>query len=99
MSRRVGGTVSPTKGRIETVEDANDASAIVWREVPRGVVHTQIPYLWPVQCAEFVEFERGEIQGSRHGLDPNRQELAGRSSFALSILLPQVARHRFGTEA
>ena len=68
MSQRVGGTVAPAKNRIETIADANDASAVGLERGPRRRrAHTD-PLLVAVQCAGFLEPERGEIQSSRHGL-------------------------------
>jgi hypothetical protein len=52
MSRRVGGTVAAAKARIETAEDGADASAFIWKDVPGGVVHTRIPYLWPFNAPD-----------------------------------------------
>lgn len=47
MAKRTGATVTPVKAVMETPEDANDGSAFVWKDVPGGVVHNQIPYIWP----------------------------------------------------
>ncbi len=47
MAQRVEATVRPVKDTIATPEDANHPEAFVWKEVPGGVVHTQLPYLWP----------------------------------------------------
>ena len=51
MAQRVGATVRPVTGTIKTAEDANDAEAFVWKEVPGGVVHTYLPYLWPFNAS------------------------------------------------
>ena len=47
MGQRVGATVAPVKNSMATRDDANDDGAFVWKEVPGGVVSTQLPYLWP----------------------------------------------------
>ena len=67
MSQRVGATVTPVKNTIETRDDANDARAFVWKEVPGGVVSQQLPFLWPfnapnswnVNVAKFKAHEMG----------------------------------------
>jgi hypothetical protein len=68
MSRRVGGTAAPTKNRIETIDDANDASAFIWKEVPGGVVHTQIPYLWPFNAPNSWNLNVGKFKAHAMGL-------------------------------
>ena len=68
MSRRVGGTVAPARGKIETVDDANDASAFVWKEVPGGVVHTQIPYLWPFNAPDSWNLNLAKFKAHAMGL-------------------------------
>jgi hypothetical protein len=50
MAQRVGATVTASKDTIKTPEHANDGGAFVWKEVPGGVVHTQLPYLWPLNA-------------------------------------------------
>ena len=52
MGQRVGTTVRPVKSTIKTQQDANDAGAFVWKEVPGSVVHTQVPYLWPFNAPD-----------------------------------------------
>lgn len=47
MGERTGATVLPARNNIRTPDDANDAEAYVWKEVPEGVVSYQVPYLWP----------------------------------------------------
>jgi len=68
MSQRVGGTVAPAKNRIETIADANDASAVVWKEVPGGVVHTQIPYLWPFNAPDSWNLNVAKFKAHAMGL-------------------------------
>ena len=68
MSRRVGGTVAPAKGHIETVEDANDGSSFVWKEVPGGVVHTRIPYLWPFNARDSWNLNLAKFKAHAMGL-------------------------------
>ena len=49
MGQRVGATVVAAKSSIETRDDANDAAAYVWREVPAGVVNHTAPLLVALQ--------------------------------------------------
>ena len=90
MGQRVGATVAPVKNTIAAREDANDAGAFVWKEVPGGVVSHTAPLPVALQRAECMEPERGEIQGSRNGFDPRLEELAGQPCRALSAILRQV---------
>lgn len=68
MSRRIGGTVAPAKARIDTAADAEDASAFVWKEVPGGVVHTQIPYLWPFNAPDSWNLNVAKFKAHAMGL-------------------------------
>ena len=68
MSQRVGATVAGVKTRIETAQDADDASAFVWKEVPGGVVHTQIPYLWPFNAPDSWNLNVAKFKAHTMGL-------------------------------
>jgi hypothetical protein len=68
MGQRVGATVAGVKTRIETGEDANDAGAFVWKEVPGGVVHTQIPYLWPFNAPNSWNLNVAKFKAHAMGL-------------------------------
>ncbi len=68
MGRRVGATVAGVKTRIETREDANDAGAFVWREVPGGVVNTQLPYLWPFNAPNSWNLNVAKFKAHAMGL-------------------------------
>jgi len=68
MGRRVGATVAAAKDTIETREDANDAGAFVWKEVPGGVVNTQIPYLWPFNAPNSWNLNVAKFKAHEMGL-------------------------------
>jgi hypothetical protein len=68
MGRRVGATVAWTKGRIATEQDANDAGAFVWKEVPGGVVHRHIPYLWPFNAPDSWNLNVAKFKAHAMGL-------------------------------
>jgi hypothetical protein len=68
MAQRVGATVRPLKDAIETQEDANDAEAFVWKEVPGGVVSTQVPYLWPFNAPNSWNLNVAKFKAHEMGL-------------------------------
>jgi hypothetical protein len=68
MGQRVGATVAAVKDTIETREDANDAGAFVWKEVPGGVVHTQVPYLWPFNAPNSWNLNVAKFKAHEMGL-------------------------------
>jgi len=68
MGRRVGATVAGAKTSMVTAEDANDAGALVWKEVPGGVVHTQIPYLWPFNAPDSWNLNVAKFKAHAMGL-------------------------------
>jgi len=68
MGQRVGATVTPVKNTIKTREDANDGGAFVWKEVPGGVVHTQIPYLWPFNAPDSWNLNVAKFKAHEMGL-------------------------------
>jgi hypothetical protein len=68
MGRRVGATVAGVKTGIETREDANDAEAFVWKEVPGGVVSTQVPYLWPFNAPNSWNLNVAKFKAHEMGL-------------------------------
>ena len=68
MAQRVGATVRPVAGTIKTPEDANDAGAFVWKEVPGGVVHTEIPYLWPFNAPNSWNLNVAKFKAHEMGL-------------------------------
>jgi hypothetical protein len=68
MAQRVGASVHPVTGTIKTLEDANDAEAFVWKEVPGGVVHTQLPYLWPFNAPNSWNLNVAKFKAHEMGL-------------------------------
>jgi hypothetical protein len=68
MGRRVGATVAGAKTRIATEEDARDVGAFVWKEVPGGVVSTQIPYLWPFNAPNSWNLNVAKFKAHAMGL-------------------------------
>jgi hypothetical protein len=68
MGRRVGATVAGVKTGLETREDANDAEAFVWKEVPGGVVSTQVPYLWPFNAPNSWNLNVAKFKAHEMGL-------------------------------
>jgi hypothetical protein len=68
MGQRVGATVAAVKNTIATREDANDAGAFVWKEVPGGVVSTQIPYLWPFNAPNSWNLNVAKFKAHEMGL-------------------------------
>ena len=68
MGQRVGATVAAVKNTIETREDANDTGAFVWKEVPGGVVSTQVPYLWPFNAPNSWNLNVAKFKAHEMGL-------------------------------
>jgi hypothetical protein len=68
MAQRVGATVRPVTGTIKTPADANDAGAFVWKEVPDGVVSTQLPYLWPFNAPNSWNLNVAKFKAHEMGL-------------------------------
>jgi hypothetical protein len=68
MGQRVGATVASVKNTIATREDANDAEAFVWKEVPGGVVSTQLPYLWPFNAPNSWNLNVAKFKAHEMGL-------------------------------
>jgi hypothetical protein len=68
MAQRVGATVTPSKDTIKTPEEANDAGAFVWKEVPGGVVSTQLPYLWPFNARDSWNLNVAKFKAHEMGL-------------------------------
>ena len=68
MGQRVGATVAAVKNTIKTREDANDAEAFVWKEVPGGVVSTQLPYLWPFNAPDSWNLNVAKFKAHEMGL-------------------------------
>jgi hypothetical protein len=68
MGQRVGATVAAAKNTIATREDANDAGAFVWKEVSGGVVHTQVPYLWPFNAPNSWNLNVAKFKAHSMGL-------------------------------
>ena len=68
MGQRVGATVAAVKNTIATREDANDAEAFVWKEVPGGVVSTQVPYLWPFNAPDSWNLNVAKFKAHEMGL-------------------------------
>ncbi|HUJ22914.1 MAG TPA: hypothetical protein VLX58_15385 [Bryobacteraceae bacterium] len=68
MGQRVGATVAPVRDTIKTRDDANDDGAFVWKEVPGGVVHTQIPYLWPFNAPDSWNLNVAKFKAHEMGL-------------------------------
>jgi hypothetical protein len=69
MARRVGATVRAAKNTIRIEEDANDARAFAWKEVPGGgVVYTQIPYLWPFNAPDSWNLNVAKFKAHEMGM-------------------------------
>ncbi len=68
MGQRVGATVAAVKNTIKTPEDANDAEAFVWKEVPGGVVSQQLPYLWPFNAPDSWNLNVAKFKAHEMGL-------------------------------
>jgi hypothetical protein len=68
MAQRVGAQVRPITGTIKTPEHANDAGAFVWKEVPDGVVSTQVPYLWPFNAPNSWNLNVAKFKAHEMGL-------------------------------
>jgi len=68
MAERVGARVSPVKNTVETRDDANDDRAFVWKQVPGGVVSTQLPYLWPFNAANSWNLNVAKFKAHEMGL-------------------------------
>jgi hypothetical protein len=68
MAERVGATVTTAKNTIKTRDDANDAEAFVWKEVPGGVVNTQLPYLWPFNAKDSWNLNVAKFKAHEMGL-------------------------------
>ena len=68
MAQRVGATVRPVKDTIATEKDAKDAEAFIWKEVPGGVVNTQIPYLWPFNAPDSWNLNVAKFKAHAMGL-------------------------------
>ncbi len=68
MGRRVGAKVTPVKDTIATPEDANEAGAFVWKEVPGGVVSVQLPYLWPFNAPDSWNLNVAKFKAHEMGL-------------------------------
>jgi len=68
MARRTGATVAPVKDTIKTPEDVNDAESFVWKEVPGGVVSTQLPYLWPFNAPDSWNLNVAKFKAHEMGL-------------------------------
>ena len=68
MGERTGATVAAEKTRIRTADDANDSSAFVWKEVPGGVIHEQIPFLWPFNAADSWNLNLAKFRAHTMGL-------------------------------
>jgi hypothetical protein len=68
MGQRVGATIAGAKTLLKTAEDAKDATAFVWKEVPGGVVFTQIPYLWPFNAPNSWNLNVAKFKAHAMGL-------------------------------
>lgn len=68
MGRRVGATVAPVRDTISTPEQAKDAEAFVWKEVPGGVVSLQLPYLWPFNAPDAWNLNVAKFKAHEMGL-------------------------------
>jgi hypothetical protein len=68
MGQRTGATVATAKNTIKTPEDANDMEAFVWKEVPGGVVNTQLPYLWPFNAPDSWNLNVAKFKAHEMGL-------------------------------
>lgn len=77
MSERTGASVTSTKTRIRTEDDARDQKAFVWREVPGGVVYEQIPYMWPFNAPDAWNINLAKFKAHEMGLTLTAKNLQG----------------------
>jgi hypothetical protein len=68
MGRRTGATVAAPKTGIETREDADNAGAFVWKEVPGGIVNARLPYLWPFNAPDAWNLNVAKFKAHAMGL-------------------------------
>lgn len=68
MGQRVGATVTAAQNTIKTKDDANNEEAFVWKEVPGGVVNTQLPYLWPFNAPDSWNLNIAKFKAHEMGL-------------------------------
>lgn len=68
MGERTGATVQSPRTRIATKEDAEDGSAFVWKEVPGGVIHTEMPFLWPFNAPDAWNLNLAKFKSHTMGL-------------------------------
>jgi len=68
MGRRVGATVRTAKNTIQSEDDASDEQAFVWKEVPGGVVWTQVPYLWPFNARDAWNLNVAKFKAHEMGM-------------------------------
>ncbi|MHB9031300.1 MAG: hypothetical protein ACYC9O_21230, partial [Candidatus Latescibacterota bacterium] len=77
MGQRTGAVVTSQKNRIATADDARDESAFVWREVPKGVVYEQIPYMWPFNAPNAWNINLAKFKAHEMGLTLTAKNLQG----------------------
>ncbi len=68
MAERLGATISPVSAAIKTPDDARNQEQIVWKEVPGGVVHTQLPYLWPINARKSWNLNIAKLKAHEMGM-------------------------------
>ena len=68
MAERVGATVTPVRNDVKTRDDAKDAEAFIWKEIPGGVVSTQLPYLWPFNARNSWNLNVAKFKAHEMGL-------------------------------
>jgi len=68
MGQRVGAKVSGEDRKMESADAAKDSAAFIWKEVPEGLVHRQIPYLWPFNAPESWNLNVAKFKAHAMGL-------------------------------
>jgi hypothetical protein len=68
MGERTGASVTAIRNNIKTPQDANDAEAYVWKEIPGGVVSYQAPYLWPFNARDTWNLNVAKFKAHEMGL-------------------------------
>ncbi len=76
MAERTGATVTASKTRIASADDARDDS-FVWKEVPDGVVYDQIPYMWPFNARNAWNLNLAKFKAHEMGLTLTCKNLQG----------------------
>ncbi len=65
--------------------------AFVWKEVPGGVVSTQVPYLWPFNAPDSWNLNVAKFKAHEMGLTLASKNWQGSPCCAFSAILRQMA--------